>query len=942
MAISIVNKKYFTRNFPTGTDFLKANNGQIITDSIDIVLDFNFTSSSSNQVMINSENQLKLLSTDWSFLGVLAGDIHVFTGTISDGTNTVTFGATTYTVQSVSGDIITYTSSPFPTWSVSQIMPSITSTVFSIVSNRVQPETIEVFHNLIENASSGGDASLFDGEVNRFKATGINSMAVSDVVDMTQLGNKSGGSYISAKITRITHLTFKVIYNIEFVYIPISFEDSDFLMPYWYDSSDTLKPYYRILALPQESNPNSALQAVYSDYLGNVGWYLENYNQGINDFSIENILLSNDNGDTVSDILYNSTTTVYVRIIGSEDFSEIAEISFNIIPQLSEVQNKLSRNADLTSLSVSLSNAPVHPVAIRNSFGYLNRKMEIDSEAVDIDTNAVDISFQLTPSAEFTSYIESINSENRKYRLAVVVQSTSGTSLSNNAVAIPLKEGILLKDVISGGVYPTSFAGFLDHSEELMTGILKRKYNGCTEDDFLYHSRFNLNKEDGWKSLKVAVEVLNVSNGSSFDLISQIIPFSAYVTTIDGVIQINFESTTQQFLEAPSRNLLSLKLTGTETIDDYELELIWSLMANWRDWIAQSNAFIDFFDASLPNNGMSREWIRYLEILGFKINVKCTLTNSDDVEFYWKNEIDLQDYDDSPDATSVIEFFDSLGNNQSSLQSGENNKIVATHTLTSGSWDQPSVWGWISLRPKQGEQNKRISTVWNWSSISYPLKPLPGEVKAKLSFPTPDVAVVECDVDTSMINVNDVSVISRIESIDRTECISPIDWIFSEMIANSPTESSYYSVLSGILDGTDVSDQNICCPECVMKIDDQPMYVYAFGSSSDINSLISTFDSPTPCCRDEYGNGGNCEENYDEIIDSFLVDISASPGAVTAVLSIYPTQINQDDNMGIISILDNIINCTTDNSIRFELLFLLVSRGFKIICEVESKTIISL
>ena len=266
-------------------------------------------------------------------------------------------------------------------------------------------------------------------------------------------------------------------------------------------------------------------------------------------------------------------------------------------------------------------------------------------------------------------------------------------------------------------------------------------------------------KYEAWKSLKCAVIIEKDSDNQTFELTSETLNFGAFPVTTDGKIQINYTKLLAQFLDNPNnRNVFKVNLTSPTTTDKYSVQIYWSLMANWRYWLPNTNALIDFFDGALPNNGLNAEWMRYMRELGYSIKVRSYLLSPDDIEYTWDTNFAMQDYDEEPNITSVITLKDENNDPQSVLLDNQIMTIVATHTLTSGNWSENDTWGWISIRPKEAEPNKRISTEFTGTALDLPLKET-----VTLDFPTPDVAVVTCKVDTSLIVSENSTIICRIE-----------------------------------------------------------------------------------------------------------------------------------------------------------------------------------
>jgi len=764
MALTITNKNYSTRNHTTGNAFLLANSGQFIEEKITVICEFDFTSASNLPVTFPSIYEIQLLGGDWQTKGFAVGHTILLTGSIPWSGGTVSYSASPYVITSVNGDTITVGTSldPLNTGAIiGAIMPSTPQgiTPLQIVNSTVStPEVLEVYHNIIPNTSSGSVNSLIDGQVNRFEAIGVDTMSVGDVIDLIQLGNKSGGTYTSAQLRRLADVSGNKSYLITLIYnFPYKFEDSNFDEPSFFEAAQSLKPYVEINAYPQQNNPNAKLQVTYGGYLGNVGWLDESYNQGTSDFTINSVTIQDSLGNPLTAIDYAQDTNVSVNISAGDDFLESAEIEFYMIPVQEDIQNQPESHGDL----IYLANSLVDGSGItQNIFGKASRNMNITTEILTLTPGNIKIVFILSPNTEFTQYVESLPSEQRQYRLTATVENTPGDANNNNSVTLNLLQGLLEKAPIIGGIYPdVVFKRFLDHANDIQDDA----FNGCTEDDMLYQSVFELTKGIAYQKLEATIIVERNSDNAFFELINKPISFGNFVTTSNGVIQVNYSEPIQQFLDNPNRNILSVGLTGGETVDKYEVRINWSLMANWRYWISQSNALIDFFDSALPNDGLNAEWMRYLREAGYTIKVRLNLIDDVDTLYYWDARVALQDYEGAEFVTSDILLFDVSNNEQSSLLANQMMKVVARHTLpTDYFWNVPDCWAWIGTRPNEADPNKRFSTLYDWSAQDSPLKPENGFTTAQINQISAQVIEVVCYVDTSLINANETTFIARI------------------------------------------------------------------------------------------------------------------------------------------------------------------------------------
>jgi len=860
MAISNISRKYATRNHTSGNSFLLQNGGQIVTETLDFVLDFDYISSYNEQCQFITETQVQILGSNWQSKGFIIGDSIQLIGAIQVGVTSTIIIATATTITDINDDILTFATAI--TGVTGSLMPlnggdEQNTTLIILNLTRSIPESVEFYHNIITNASSGSINSFVDGEVNRFGVNNVDSMAVNDTVNLVQLGNKSGGSYYSSTLKRIADVSSNKAFKVKLEYsLPTEFEDSDFDFPSYLSGGQSLKPYFVLNCYPQENNPNSQLTFSYSGMNGNVGWYNEKYNQGVNNFTIDSVLITDIDDNPLSAFDYSRVNKVTAVISGTATFLKKAELNFYTIPEQIDVKNQLASRQDL----IYNSNSFIDDVTITNKVsGLLSRNVAITNQVLTIGTNEITIDFRLEPNTAFSDYFDALPSEQRRIRLTASVEKSGGDANNNNNVSLILEQGLSEKAPIFGGTYEdVTSAELYDHvdnellpdddvcgcetilvqfvwddvlySQEVeQSGIAEGKpyyyfqvdINGiettfdiiwetdlwsfaqessgenatlsedtecpfgaytpsenanllesllisslcstfgvvCTEDDFLFDSIFKLPKFEAWKSLKCAVIIEKDSDNQIFELASETLNFGAFPVTNDGIIQINYNKPLAQFLDNPNnRNAFKVILSSPTTTDKYSVRVLWSLMANWRYWQPNANALIDFFDASLPNNGLNAEWMRYIRESGYSIKVRCYLTNPENIEFTWDTDFEMQDYDEEPNITSEITIFDDTDTEQSVLLDNQIMTIAATHKLLTGDWSENDTWGWISIRPKEAEPNKRISTEFTGTAQDLPLKE-----EVTLTFPSSNVAVVTCKVDTSLIVSENSTIICRIE-----------------------------------------------------------------------------------------------------------------------------------------------------------------------------------
>ena len=766
--MTVISKNYATRNYPAGNNFLLANSGQQISETIVFLVSFDFVSTTQLLVTFPSLFEIQLIGGNWSDFGFNIGDTIELTGQINQAGVSISYSAYSVTISDLNFDVITVDTTLDPANSgilIGAIMPqtSVSNTPLSIVNATAStPEAIEFWHNIVPNNSSGAPNSLIDGEVNRFRSDNIAPLLVGNDLSLQQLGSQSGGSYLECLITRLSDVHSQKRYSLSLRYFfPYAFEDGNFLEPAFFEASQSLKPYFEIYAIPQVNNPNAQLRYVYGAYLGNTGWLNENFNQGINDFTIEEFSISDSVGNLLQEIDYSQQSFIKLLIQSSTGvINDVFEVQFYRIPQPANYKNKPQSHAQLINLSCNFyeNGSPY-----QDEFGIGNERISIEiASSVEPISGQRLIEFRLTPNAEFTAMASQLSVEDLQYRLVITAQNDSGSENNNNAVTLNIKQGILTKNPNQGGIFPgIETQEFYNHAGELSTARF------TTEDDFRYRAVFNLDKFNAYQSLQTTIVIERVSDGAEFELLSRLIPFANYITTPNGIIQIQFNEPIQQFLDNPDANKLTLALDGSETSEVYGVELSWSLMANWRYWIAQSNAFNNFFDNTLPLNGLSSEWMRYLRVAGYEIKVKCNIIDQDNTQFYFETPFILSDYDSEEDVTCDIQLFDAQGNAQNTLLANQIMTAKAVFTIGGGAglWDSPFIWGWFSIRPNEADPNKRLSSVWDWSAQDKPLQPVVGLTNLKIDVISATVVHLVCDIDTSVVAAVNNTLVARINQV---------------------------------------------------------------------------------------------------------------------------------------------------------------------------------
>jgi hypothetical protein len=729
--ISISDLKYSTPNTPQ-IDFPQFNEGQKVKCEFTLNFNYNLNSTFDAQFLVTAQNQITWLNG--SFVGkVVSGDTVDLDAVIQGGTNVNVTGI----VANVSGNVLTFTTNIFAAGEVNLLFPQgVNEQMFLVNTTRTKPLQLDIFFNLIPQNASPSNASLWDNSMVRLR---INMPSSDGVYNFMQLGQRSGSTFITSECSFEKDDND---YFVTIVFIPaLGIENNDFSTPSWYNGIQTVKPNINVVGYNQVGNPNNFISANFNQ-LSNIGWYNEWYNEGENNFTISDFLIEDAITNPMPTLSHNTDNHVSFKISHDEGVSEDIQVSiYNFFPF------SQTKNNNWTRLQNQIGS--LYPSNETLIFGEkVGAYCKIENLVVTDDSGDKLVEFDVVFNPEFLDFVLF---EPTQYRLAVNV---SNAETFNENVTLILSQNTWSNFVPPPTPIGGRDPGFLYFFQNIGDETVEN-YSGCTEDDFLFTTKFDLPKNTVFNNFVMSIEVRRNSDDALIVKLQETLLDFNSIPIVNGIYQFNNSIGFPQYLDAPNRNAITLNLTGETTSITYGVEFIASLMAGWRDWLPLINALPDFYDFNLPLNGQSREWVNYLRLAGYEIRLRLDF-NSPTGQLFLDKEITLLDYNEYTDSSCLIELVDSLGNVQP-VVNGEiialNNAfytIRATHTVTGMVIeDYDVIHGYIGLRPNNGEPMKRISTAHDWTNLNMPLQPLANETRAVGTVLSADTYRVECRVYSS-------------------------------------------------------------------------------------------------------------------------------------------------------------------------------------------------
>lgn len=662
-----------------------------------------------------------------------------------------------------------------------------------VVSGTSIVDTVNFFLNQIENNDAENYSSLIDNSVLRLFVSGVSPIVTSwTAFDFT--GFLSGYLIDSARIKGVQNVNYRQRFEIEIVYIIGPFFDSlsgikNLLPPDYFLNEACLTDVFKIEALLDQFDINSSKgeSEISLKRIGNSGWYNENFNGNLTQYSssiaYEDVLTS----DAVNELNVRQDTKIIITLTSDNgsfvNNQTFFRLNFGYIPvndsQYKELGTKYFDNILFDSGYQGLIRK-VGDASI-DSDEYLLRGYGLsDVEAIYVSPSEIRIEAIYKVDSTITSLISGLDSENRNYFLIASVEDHSLSLDSSDRTT-------LLCDV---NEFSTSVddATLLDGTTKIyehpanIGGIGTFDYKGWVEDGILTETDFyvDIAKDTLLDSAEVVIVAENSVTGESFDLESLQFTPNSFPYTDTYEVQI---TSTRGFRLNPASQFQVISFERNPASDigtKRYYKVLYPLKLRWEDWLRQI-ASNYFFDSSKLNNGLNKDWVNYSMIgdwnVYFKFKADCT-TDEGTTNFEIVSLIDIYDYELDAEVTpkfvGKIETLDgmvSLGvGDNAEILNDRNTQIVATFTSTDIITAlESSIYGIIELEIYQsGEFAINQLSSMRTSAIGNPLIPLAGESFAKVTKVDDYNITVECDVDYTLLSGNEFKISARIGSKTNT------------------------------------------------------------------------------------------------------------------------------------------------------------------------------
>ena len=417
------------------------------------------------------------------------------------------------------------------------------------------------------------------------------------------------------------------------------------IKPALLSGSNTLK-YDNYFEMGTSAYHNS----IFNNYglTGDCGYFEENYNGNINNYTIENVIITNASATGKLESTETNTLTFDVVTTGTWNAGVGGVLSHSKLPTLAEYQNK-TEAFDSIWLFDNIFNTESGAAA--SSGIYTN--FEFSITASDTISVSVDIDFSASQQLKIsdTSYYalwfgvanEDLTDPDLIDRVNLIIDVntyTRNTDVSNLVINYNPK-------------FREEFRG--------LSGVSYTNFNGGDGDLWSMEFPFQLDTTKEAQIVKAKFKIIAESSSDSFQVGNSIdFPIGLPLLTTDGtyiyqIINIDSNNLLNIPEDVPLKTLeatMNVPAALPSTTQDVVFKT--GFQVPWRDWIENLNVPVSLYDATKPQNNRNNKTSNYSALSTYSIYGVLELSISNNVEPV--NTI----YELYSDSSTIIDF-DSAG-----------------------------------------------------------------------------------------------------------------------------------------------------------------------------------------------------------------------------------------------------------------------------------------
>ncbi|NBP67262.1 MAG: hypothetical protein EBU52_00810 [Cytophagia bacterium] len=560
---------------------------------------------------------------------------------------------------------------------------------------------LNYFYNLIENANAPSYISQIDGSVQKYFAFDLDATDTSTVVNFVGVGDKSwqsGSATIKGNGTDAYYQYFTITHN--FLVIPyyVEGEYSDLIAgikPYNFDNTNSLKYIAEFEGLYFKTDPNKKQTGAFVSNNGNVGWFDENFNTDLTNYSHTAIVHKTPTNITLPSVeISQNLNTFTFDVVNTTDSPFVLNttpciLGFSLLSDevdYTDATKTVEQNFFIDRITTMVSNDV--PTAHGNYIENVNVEF--------INSSVVRVTGNFKFDASDVAYLSALSGKRYCMTFDVV----------DDALAIDVADRVTLLVDANELYIDTSNDGLIAFDTDIVemqddTEVGVATTEAFPTDAMVIRSIIAFDYEANTTFKTITAKIIAENNsGDSFDLDVFTFDLSTQPKVSD-ITQINI-SQARAFVPSGNsfmQNIIVKRRSDLDAGNLYYYEIDFPILFRWEYWKALLGVNAAFYNTSLPNNGYNNLWYRY-DASPFNIKGYVSLDVINDgnaLSFEDKITIDSFNYSSNSDwTTKTLKAYD-LSNNE--LTDGTNKfvqgfaktKIVAVFENTNPI-DFPSVF----------------------------------------------------------------------------------------------------------------------------------------------------------------------------------------------------------------------------------------------------------
>jgi hypothetical protein len=428
------------------------------------------------------------------------------------------------------------------------------------------------------------------------------------------------------------------------------------ISPVYFESGNCLKHIFRLQTNRDLSNPNDLQEVDYDERVGNTGWFNENYNGQVDNYSFSDLIFTRvSDAATLNALELTAQVDVTFRVTNTVNspFDATLTKGMSVFWTLPDSETRYQNNGRTLkeNFVYDYDLNTIATVTNGDNFGTTLQAIE-ETEITFVDADNIDVRIRF----DFGSLSQSIISENdfKRYIFGFTIENESLTRETSDKTTLLIHTDEFEVDLFNSNLI-TNSTKFLSHRySDFADGVSTPEV--FPVDDIVAYSEFSIDfnglESDGIDILSVSHElILTHATNAEITLESNTYTTSGstllngYVPLIDLEQNRAFTISDNDFRKLVTVNRDEANDSGTV----YAYKTTYPFFVRWETWEALlvTSPPAGVYDSSLPNNGLNHFWYRF-STLGYTLNHRLRFTilqNGEQFTQEFDSPLTMNDFD---------------------------------------------------------------------------------------------------------------------------------------------------------------------------------------------------------------------------------------------------------------------------------------------------------